>query len=193
MIGVVTSFGIFAALYYWFPKMFGRYMNETLGKVHFWMTPAPVFYAFIMMHYLGLAGALRRSYDPFAYEYIRPFLEMNVWITYALFVAVAAQVVFFGNLMYSMFRGPRASENPWEGATLEWTTASPAPHLNWDEPPAVYRGPYEYRTNEDATGYTPQHVPASSPGAGSPAGGAGRPPDAPADPPVEPSMAGDIS
>jgi cytochrome c oxidase subunit 1 len=193
MIGVVTSYGIFAGLYYWFPKMFGRYMNETLGKAHFWMTTAPVFFAFIMMHYLGLAGALRRVYDPSVYEYIRPLLRMNVWITYALLIAITAQVVFFVNLVYSMFRGPRASENPWEGATLEWTTASPAPHLNWDDPPTVYRGPYEYRTNEAATGYTPQHVPGSSPGAIPPAGGSGSPPDEPADLRYEPSMTGGAS
>jgi cytochrome c oxidase subunit 1 len=193
MIGVVTSFGIFAGLYYWFPKMFGRHMNETLGKAHFWMTTAPVFYAFIMMHYIGLAGALRRVYDPSVYEYIRPFLQMNVWITYALFIAVAAQMVFFVNLVYSAFRGQRASENPWEGATLEWTTASPAPHLNWDEPPTAYHGPYEYRTNAAATGYTPQHVPGESPSGGPPERGSGPPPDVPADPPSEPSMAGDPS
>jgi cytochrome c oxidase subunit 1 len=193
MIGVVTSFGFFAGLYYWFPKMFGRYMNETLGKVHFWLTTAPVFFGFIVMHYLGLAGALRRAYDPTAYEYIQPFLEMNVWITYAFFIAITAQVVFFGNLVYSMFRGRRATENPWEGATLEWTTPSPAPHLNWDEIPTVYRGPYEYRTNGAATGYTAQNDPGVSPGESPPVGGSGPPADAPADPPSEPSMAGDVS
>jgi cytochrome c oxidase subunit 1 len=159
MIGVVTSFGIFAALYFWFPKMFGRHMSETLGKVHFWLTIGPVFAAFIAMHYLGLGGALRRVYDPTVYEYIRPLQQMNVWITYALIVAVVAQLVFFVNLVYGMLWGRRAEENPWQGATLEWTTPSPAPHLNWAEPPTVFRGPYQYRVNGTAEGYTPQHVP----------------------------------
>ncbi len=189
MIGVVTSFGIFAALYYWFPKMFGRHLNETLGKVHFWLTTAPVFFAFVAMHYLGLAGALRRVYDPSVYEYIRPLLYLNEWITYALFVAVLAQVVFFVNLAYSVFRGPRAEENPWQGATLEWTTPSPAPHLNWDEPPSVFRGPYEYRVNAAADGYTPQHVSDLPAEPSAPSDDPG-PPEGPATPPEEPSMAG---
>jgi cytochrome c oxidase subunit 1 len=159
MIGVVTTFGIFAAMYYWFPKMFGRYMNETLGKIHFWLTISSVFPAFLMMHYLGMAGALRRVYDPTVYDYIRPLQDMNVWITILLFVAITGQLVFFVNLCYSMVAGRRATENPWDGATLEWTTPSPAPHLNWDEPPPVYRGPYEYRVEGAPDGYLAQHVP----------------------------------
>ena len=190
MIGVVTSFGIFAALYYWFPKMFGRYLNETLGKIHFWLTTAPLFFAFVTMHYLGLAGALRRVYDPSVYEYIRPLLYLNEWITYALGIAVLAQVVFFVNLVYSVFRGPRAAENPWQGATLEWTTPSPAPHLNWDEPPSVFRGPYEYRVDAAAHGYPPQHV-SDSPALPTAPSDDPNPPDGAAPPPEEPSMAGE--
>ncbi len=190
MIGVVTTFGIFGALYYWFPKMFGRHMNETLGKIHFWMTIGPVFFAFIVMHYLGLGGALRRVYDPSVYEFIRPILQLNVWITYALIIAVAAQVVFFVNLVHSMLWGRKAEENPWEGATLEWTTPSPAPHLNWDEPPEVFRGPYEYRVNGTGSEYTPQHV-AGSPSQGSSPDGPGTPDSPPA--PDEPSFVGGAS
>jgi cytochrome c oxidase subunit 1 len=195
MIGVVTSFGIFGALYYWFPKMFGRHLNETLGKMHFWMTIGPVFFAFIVMHYLGLGGALRRVYDPSVYEFIRPILQLNVWITYALIIAVAAQVVFFINLVHSMFRGRKAEANPWEGATLEWTTPSPAPHLNWDVPPEVFRGPYEYRVNGTGSEYTPQHVAGSPAEPSSPTDDAG-PPDGPPDgppAPSEPSLAGGAS
>ena len=159
MIGVVTSFGIFAAIYYWFPKMFGRHMNETLGKIHFWLTIVSVFPAFIAMHYLGLGGALRRVYDPTYYEYVRPLQEMNVWITFLLFIAIAGQLVFFVNLFRSLFWGTKAEANPWNGATLEWTTPSPAPHLNWNEPPTVYGGPYQYRVNEAFGGYVAQHTP----------------------------------
>ncbi len=157
MIGVVTSFGIFAAAYYWFPKMFGRFMNERLGKAHFWLTVFPLFSAFVLMHYLGLGGHLRRLYDPTAYEYALPMQWMNVVISIALFIAAAAQLIFLANFFWSLFRGERADSNPWEGATLEWTTASPAPHLNWEELPVVYRWPYAYRVDGVADdGYRPQ-------------------------------------
>ena len=156
MIGVVTSFGVFAAAYYWFPKMFGRLMNEKLGKAHFWLTVFPLFSAFVLMHYLGLGGHLRRLYDPTAYEYALPMQWMNVVISIALFIAAAAQLIFLGNFFWSLFRGERADSNPWEGATLEWTTASPAPHLNWEELPVVYRWPYAYRVDGVADGYRPQ-------------------------------------
>jgi cytochrome c oxidase subunit 1 len=174
MIGVVTSFGIFAATYYWFPKMFGRMMSERWGKAHFWLTAVGVFAAFIAMHFLGLGGHLRRLYDPTTYEYARPLQWMNVPISIALFLAAGAQVLFVGNLIVSLFRGRRAAENPWEGATLEWTAASPAPHLNWPELPAVYRGPYEYRVDGVARGYRSQASPDGAPqpvaGSAAPAG-----------------------
>jgi cytochrome c oxidase subunit 1 len=160
MIGVVTFFGLFAALYYWYPKMFGRPMNETLGKIHFWLTTAPVFAAFVGMHYLGLAGLLRRTYDGTVYEYARPVHGLNTWITVALLTSAVAQVVFIANFVGSWFRKRRAEANPWEATTLEWTTPSPAPHLNWPEPPAVHRGPYEYRVSGAPDGFVPQHVPA---------------------------------
>ncbi|MBI4501273.1 MAG: cbb3-type cytochrome c oxidase subunit I, partial [Gemmatimonadetes bacterium] len=159
MIGVVTSFGIFAATYYWFPKMFGRTMNEMLGKVHFWLTTIGVFAAFTSMHFLGMGGYLRRMYDPTSYEYTRSLQWLNVFISAALFLAAAAQVLFFVNLFWSMFKKERASANPWHSATLEWTTASPAPHLNWIEVPAVYRGPYDYRTEGKLRAFRPQTSP----------------------------------
>ncbi|MFQ5703180.1 MAG: cbb3-type cytochrome c oxidase subunit I [Gemmatimonadales bacterium] len=160
MIGVVTSFGIFAAVYYWFPKMFGGFMNETLGKLHFWLTTLTVFPAFVSMHYLGLGGHLRRVYDPTAYEYVVPLQWLNVVISGLLFVAAAAQAIFLVNFFWSIFRKKEADENPWESATLEWTAASPPPHLNWQELPVVYRGPYEYRTDGLPEGYAPQTLPA---------------------------------
>ena len=158
MIGIITGFGIFAGTYYWFPKMFGRFMNETLGKIHFWFSMA-AFPAFVGMHYLGLGGHLRRLYDPTVYEYAVSMQWMNVGISIALFVAAAVQVVFLVNFIWSIFRGKPAEPNPWDGATLEWTTSSPAPHLNWDELPVVHRGPYEYRVNGAADGYNPQTAP----------------------------------
>ena len=165
MIGMVTGFGVFTGCYYWFPKMFGRRMNEALGRVHFWLTIVPVFPAFVAMHYLGIGGHLRRLYDPTAYDYAVPTQGFNVLISFALFVAVAAQLVFLFNFFWSLFRGRRTDENPWESATLEWTTASPAPHLNWDELPVVYRGPYDYRVDGAGEGYWPQTAPVVGAGA----------------------------
>jgi cytochrome c oxidase subunit 1 len=168
MIGVVTTFGIFAATYYWVPKMFGRLMSEKLGRVHFWLTVFPVFLGFIFMHYLGLAGHLRRLYDPTSYEYALPTNWLNLWISIGLLIATAAQLVFLVNFFWSLFRGKRAGENPWEGATLEWTTPSPAPHLNWETLPVVYRGPYEYRVDGMPQEYSPQTAPQAA--VGGPAG-----------------------
>ena len=159
MIGVVTAFGIYAATYYWFPKMFGRMLNDTLGKIHFWLTTLGAFAAFISMHFLGMGGYLRRLYDPTTYQYAQ-HQPMNVFISMALFLAAGAQLLFAGNLFWSIFRGWRAGPNPWEGAGLEWTTASPAPHLNWpDKVPTVVAGPYEYRLDNNPLGYRPQAAP----------------------------------
>jgi len=158
MIGVITGFGIFAGCYYWFPKMFGTFMDERLGRLHFWLTMIGVFPAFIAMHYLGLGGHLRRLYDPTAYEYAQSMQWMNVWITWGLILASAAQLIFVVNFLKSLFGRKVSEKNPWEGATLEWTTASPAPHLNWAELPQVYRGPYEYRIDGTPEQYDPQHV-----------------------------------
>ncbi len=160
MIGVVTSFGIFTAVYYWFPKMFGGFMNEFWGKVHFWLTSLTVFPAFLFMHFLGLGGHLRRVYDPTVYETTASLQWLNVIISGLLFVSVAAQAIFLINFFWSVFRKKEpVGPNPWESATLEWTTDSPPPHLNWQELPVVYRGPYEYRVNDAPDGYAPQTMP----------------------------------
>jgi cytochrome c oxidase subunit 1 len=160
MIGVVTGFGIFAGTYYWFPKMFGRRMNEVLGRIHFWGSTLGTFPAFVGMHYLGLGGSLRRLYDPTQYDYTASLQWMNGWISIALFVAIGAQLVFVVNLIWSRFWGKRCEEdNPWDSASIEWTTPSPAPHLNWETGPSVHRGPYEYRVNGDANGYLKQTDP----------------------------------
>jgi cytochrome c oxidase subunit 1 len=160
MIAVVTFFAIFAGTYHWFPKMFGRHMNATLGKVHFWLTVPTVLVGFIAMHFLGMGGEQRHLYDPTAYEFLRPLQWLNVVISVALLGAAAAQLVFLANLAHSLFFGARAGANPWEATTLEWTTASPAPHLNWGpDLPVVHRGPYEYRVDGALEGYRPQTAP----------------------------------
>lgn len=160
MIGWVTLFGIFAGLYYWYPKMFGRHMSEALGRLHFWLTYPAMFVTFVTMHFLGLGHHMRRIYDPYQYEFLRPLREWNVFTTITAFVMIAAQAIFLVNFFGSLWRGRRAEPNPWEAASLEWTVASPPPHGNWNGSlPVVHRWPYDYRTAAAPDGYLPQTAP----------------------------------
>ena len=145
IMGVAAIFGIFAGTYYWFPKMFGRMMNETLGKIHFWFTFAGVNAIFMPMHFLGMAGHPRRYADTTGVDYLAALLPLHKFISIAAFITMAAQLIFIFNLFWSLFKGPKASENPWESTTLEWTIPSPPPHDNFGgHIPVVYRGAYEY-------------------------------------------------
>jgi len=145
IMGVAAIFGIFAATYYWFPKMFGRMMNETLGRIHFFITLAGTYAIFMPMHYAGLAGQTRRYSQFTEVAYLQKLIPLNTFITYAAIITVAAQFIFVINLFWSMFKGPKASDNPWEATTLEWTTATPPPHDNFGGvTPVVHHGPYEY-------------------------------------------------
>ncbi len=159
MIGGVTLFGLLAGTYFWFPKMFGRMMNEKLGKLHFWLT-LPSFYAiFLSQHFLGLGGMPRRYYSFTSFNYLEEIRDINVFITLAAFVMGAAQLIFLFNFFWSWAKGPRAEENPWKATTLEWTTPSPPPHGNWGEVlPTVHRWPYEYSLEGASEDYTPQSV-----------------------------------
>jgi cytochrome c oxidase subunit 1 len=135
--------GAFAAIYFWFPKMFGRMMNEALGKVHFALTLVTVILTFGLQLVLGYAGMQRRLVDPSAYAFLRPLMPLNRVVSQAAFVMGAAQLLFVVNFFYSLFRGPKAPANPWQVGTLEWTVASPPPHHNFDELPRVFVGPHE--------------------------------------------------
>jgi cytochrome c oxidase subunit 1 len=135
--------GAFAAIYFWFPKMFGRMMNEPLGKLHFALTVSTVIVTFGLQLLLGYAGMQRRLADPSAYSFLRPLLPLNRVVSTAAFVMGASQILFVVNFFYSLFRGPRASANPWQVGTLEWTVASPPPHHNFDRIPQVFVGPHE--------------------------------------------------
>ena len=137
-------FGMFAALYYWFPKIFGRMMNETLAKTHFFLTYIFFNCAFFPMHFLGVAGHMRRIYNPMQYEFLHDMQWWNVFITMSALCLAASQIVFFVNLVWSLFAGKKAEKNPWEANTLEWTAPSPPGHGNFETTPTVYRGPYEY-------------------------------------------------
>ena len=158
MIATVTMLGIFAAWYYWFPKMFGRKMDERLGRWHFWLTAVPMISLFVIMHLQGMGGMVRRTFDPSAYDYNSGANQMLRFpITTLAFVLFFAQMIFFWNVIRSLRRGEVAGENPWHAATLEWTTPSPAPHGNFGEAlPVVTCGPYEYSQGEDESGYLPQ-------------------------------------
>ncbi|MBI3932341.1 MAG: cbb3-type cytochrome c oxidase subunit I [Acidobacteria bacterium] len=158
-------FGVFGATAYWFPKMFGRMMNETLGKAHFWFTFVAYYCTFFPMHYIGIAGHMRRIYAsgrPIGYyEFLEPLQEINVFITRSALVLGASQLLFFVNFFWSAFKGPKASENPWNAAGLEWTTPSPPGHGNWPgEIPEVHRWPYDYSVPDAPKDFVPQTDPA---------------------------------
>ena len=164
IMGVAAIFGIFAATYYWFPKMFGRMMNETLGKIHFFITLAGTYAIFMPMHYLGMAGQTRRYSQFTEVAYLQKLIPLNTFITWAAIITVSAQVIFVINLFWSLFKGPKASDNPWEATTLEWTTATPPPHDNFaGVTPVVNHGPYEYGVPGAEKDFVMQTAPASTP------------------------------
>ncbi|MCG3162358.1 MAG: Alternative cytochrome c oxidase subunit 1 [Acidobacteria bacterium] len=157
VMGVAAVFGIFAATYYWFPKMFGRMMNETMGKLHFWLTFAGVYAIFVPFHLLGIAGHPRRYADTLWFDFLKPLEPLHIFITIAAFVTAAAQLIFAGNFLLSLRKGARAGDNPWEATTLEWTVATPPPMENFaGRLPVVHRGPYEYSTPGAAKDYSMQ-------------------------------------
>ena len=161
IMGVAAIFGMFAATYYWFPKMFGRMMNETWGKIHFFLTLAGTYAIFMPMHYLGLAGGTRRYSQYTEVAYLAKLMPLHQFMTWAAIITIAAQFIFVINLFWSMFKGPKASDNPWEATTLEWTTATPPPHDNFGGvTPVVNHGPYEYGVPGAAKDYVMQNDPA---------------------------------
>ncbi len=164
IMGVAAIFGIFAATYYWFPKMFGRMMNEGLGKAHFWLTFIGTYAIFMPMHYLGMAGGTRRYSQYTEVAYLQRLMPIHTFMTYAAIITIASQFIFVINLFWSMFKGPKASDNPWESTTLEWTTATPPPHDNFGgRTPVVNRGPYEYGVPGAAKDFIMQTDPATTP------------------------------
>ncbi|GIW45885.1 MAG: cytochrome c oxidase subunit 1 [Candidatus Binatia bacterium] len=151
----------FAAITFWFPKMFGRHMNETLGKIHFWGTIIPFNFVFIPLFVLGAAGEHRRiySYEHFSQLFTPGLQNLRVLATVALVVMLLFQFVFLYNFVRSWIAGEKAEPNPWRANTLEWAAPSPPPHGNFAEMPTVYRGPYEYSVPGRPLDYWPQHLP----------------------------------
>src|SRR3989441_5109949 len=169
IMGVAAIFGMFAGTFYWFPKMFGRMMNETLGKLHFYLTFIGVYAIFTPMHYLGIAGNPRRYPDFKEFEFMGQLMPVHTFMTYAAIITVTAQIIFVINLFWSMKKGAKATANPWEATTLEWTVPSPPPFDNFaGVHPVVNHGPYEYgvpgaprdyvmQTDPPLTGETVRH------------------------------------
>lgn len=144
IMGMAVIFAIFAATYFWFPKMFGRMLNEKLGKVHFWFTFIGAYAIFMPMHFLGLAGNPRR-YSALTDNFLKPLVPLHQFITVAALIVGAAQFIFLINFFQSLMKGPKASENPWQATSLEWTVSSPPPPGNFsDVRPKIYHGAYEY-------------------------------------------------
>jgi len=160
VMAIAPLFAAFAGLYFWFPKMFGRFMNETLGKLHFWLSFAGVYCVFFPMHILGIGGQMRRIYDPTNYEFLKAQQPLNVFISISAFILFGAQFIFLANFLISIFAGKKVMENnPWHANTLEWTVPSPTGHGNFGaELPTVYRWPFDYSMPGGKEDFIPQNV-----------------------------------
>ena len=154
-----SVFAIFGGIFYWFPKMFGRHMNATLGKIHFWLSFLAFNGVFFPMHILGVGGHMRRIANPMQYEFLQSMQPINVFITICAFILGAAQILLLINVFWSIFRGKVAEQNPWEANTLEWHAPTPVPHGNFGAIPQVYHGPYEYSVPGADKDWTPQTEP----------------------------------
>ncbi|RZK43612.1 MAG: cytochrome c oxidase subunit I [Pedobacter sp.] len=145
VMGSAAIFGMLAGVYHWYPKMFGRLMDKKLGYLHFWITFICAYLVFFPLHFLGLDGVPRRYYAFTEFEFMQKWLTVNVLVTWAAIVAALAQVAFLFNFFYSIFKGEKTTQNPWESNTLEWTTPVERIHGNWPgEIPTVHRWPYDY-------------------------------------------------
>jgi len=159
VMGVAAFFGMFAGVYHWYPKMYGRFMNETLGKIHFWGTIISAYAIFWPMHYIGMAGVPRRYYSFDNFDAFRHFTDMNKFITVFAIIAFFIQLVFVINFFYSIWYGKKMkTKNPYLANTLEWTTPIEPIHGNWPgNLPVVHRWAYDY--NKDEREFVQQHIP----------------------------------
>ncbi len=159
VMAVSAMFGIFAGTYFWFPKMFGRMMNDTLGKIHFWLSFVGAYCIFMPFHYLGLASNVRR-YQAFTDDYLQRLLPVHRFITVAAIATGVAQLIFLYNVIHSRFWGKPATDNPWEATSLEWSTTSPPPFDNFGGTlPVVYHDPYQYGIEGSTGDYVMQTDP----------------------------------
>ena len=157
-----SLFGVFAAINYWYPKMFGRMMNQSVNTIHALLTFLFFNLTFFPMHIIGMAGHMRRIFDPTLYDFLKPMQPMNQFISVNAFILGGLQILFAANFIHSLFWGKKAERNPWHANSLEWSAASPPPHGNWGEKvPTVYRGPFEYSLPGMTQDYLPQDLPAA--------------------------------
>ncbi len=162
VMGAAAFFGLLAGVYHWFPKMFGRMMDNKLGYIHFWITFVGVYMIFFPMHYIGIAGFPRRYYSFTNFDAFSTFVDLNAFVSIAAFLTFAAQFLFLFNFFYSIFKGKKAPANPWKANTLEWTTPRIPQHGNWPgEIPSVHRWPYDFSKPGAKEDFIPQNVPLS--------------------------------
>jgi cytochrome c oxidase subunit 1 len=163
VMGSASFFGLMAGVYHWFPKMFGRMMDEKLGYIHFWLTFVGVYLVFFPLHYIGIAGFPRRYYSFTSYDAFSSFTDLNMFVSIAAIITFSAQFIFLFNFIFSIFRGRLAPANPWRSNTLEWTTPRLPEHGNWPgKIPTVYRWPYDYSKPGAPEDFIPQDVPFSA-------------------------------
>jgi cytochrome c oxidase subunit 1 len=153
-----SLFSIFAGITFWFPKMFGRMLNEFVGQAHFALSFLFMNGTFFTMHQLGAAGMPRRLANPYDYDYLAHLLPMNKFMTICAIGMGLSQLLLLGNIFYSIFFGPKAGRNPWRANGLEWSAPSPPPHGNFESVPTVYRGPHEYSSPLTKTDFLPQWI-----------------------------------
>ena len=160
VMGLSAIFGMFAGVYHWFPKMYRRMMNKGLGYIHFWLTFISAYGVFFPMHFTGLAGLPRRYYSNAEFPIFDELQDINVIISMFAILGGIAQLIFIFNFFYSMWRGPKAPQNPWRSNTLEWTAPVEHMHGNWPgEIPSVYRWPYDYSKPGHDEDFVPQNTP----------------------------------
>ncbi len=162
VMGSAAIFGMLSGVYHWYPKMFGRMMNEKLGYLHFWLTFIAAYLVFFPMHFMGIDGVPRRYYAFTEFPFMEKWMSVNELITWAAILAGVAQLAFLWNFFYSIRKGKKAEQNPWKSNTLEWTTPVKHIHGNWPgEIPTVYRWPYDYSKPGHHEDFIPQTVPFS--------------------------------
>jgi cytochrome c oxidase subunit 1 len=160
VMGISALYGMFAGIYHWYPRMFGRMMNKNLGYIHFWVTSVCAYGVFFPMHFVGMAGLPRRYYTNTAFPFFDDLQDVNVLITMFAIIGAIFQLAFLWNFFYSIFKGKRAPQNPWRSTTLEWTAPVEHMHGNWPgEIPEVYRWPYDYSKPGHEEDFVPQNVP----------------------------------
>jgi cytochrome c oxidase subunit 1 len=160
VMGMSAIFGMLAGVYHWFPKMYGRMLNTKLGYAHFWLTLVCGFGVFFPMHFIGMAGAPRRYYSYSEFEFLDWVMDLNPYISTFAIIGGAAQILFLVNFFHSIFYGQKASQNPWQSNTLEWTTPVQHVHGNWPGAlPEVHRWAYDYSNPEHEEDFVPQVVP----------------------------------